>query len=173
MLATRMNMTVMTPALVGGTGRQWTEGDSLRLAMLIGAFIVAVVVLGIVILVVRRRLFVKDHEMAASRSLMDQLREMRDRGEMSDEEYERTRKALANKVAAEFKKPSGNPAGPERASPGGRSVRMNRMGVPQSGVEAKVARPGYDLTGEPLPGGKQPGSSAPPTPPLPPGYADA
>lgn len=185
MVGERHEIAFVALALVGGTGRQWTEGDSLRLAGVIGGFIIAVLLLGIIILAVRRRMFTRDNELQGSRSLMEQLRVMRDRGQMSDEEYEATRRSLASKVAANVLRDA--PVAPEV-----RGTRIPRGMDGTNGVaSARVARPGFDLTGEPLPGGVPPvppkgpegpasggrrgGSAGPRTPPppqAPPGYAD-
>lgn len=58
---------------------------------------------------------------------------MRDRGEISEEEYDQTRRTIAARAAG--REP------PEPPSP-----------VDWAGESGRVARPGYDLTGEPLPG---------------------
>lgn len=189
MVGERHDNAFVVLGLVGGTGRQWTEGDSLRLAGVIGGFIIAVLLLGVVILAVRRRMFTRDNDLQGSRSLMDQLRVMRDKGQMSDEEYEATRRSLASKVAANVLREA--PVAPE--------VRGTRIPRGAGGIagpaSARVARPGFDLTGEPLPGGgspvppkspggtssgrraggssgSAPGGLTPPPPAAPPGYAD-
>jgi uncharacterized membrane protein len=168
MVGERQDIAFVALALVSGTGRQWTERDSLRLAGVIGGFIVAVLVLGIVILTVRKRLFAREHELSSARSLMEQVRAMHDRGEMSEEEYEATRRALASKVAANVKRDAGVAAPDSFAK---RSPRASN-GHLRAAPGAQVARPGFDLTGEPLPGRQRPSPPHGGAPPPPPGYAD-
>jgi hypothetical protein len=98
----------------------------------VGALIVAVLLLGIVILLLRKRLFVKDGEDATG--MLDQLRAMHKRGEMSTEEYDAARKALTARVAARL--PDAKPVQRRAAPPPADQLR---------------AKPGFDLTGAPLP----------------------
>ena len=142
---------LMAQASPGGLTPEWTPAQSLRLLILIGILIVAVVALGLVVMVVRRRVLASENEMAGARSLMDQVREMHRRGEMSDAEYEATRKMLAAKLAGKVK---GEGAG---ATTGGyapqsqpRTSKTPVSRVPRA--SARIAPPGYDLTGDPLPG---------------------
>jgi hypothetical protein len=145
----------------------------------------------------RRRMLASENELTGARSLMDQLRVMHQRGEMSEEEYEATRRALATKVAAQVKGQGKVPGAPP--PPASYSPKMSRaaLDAARAGLEsgAKVARPGFDLTGAPLPGtggipkaaGSLGGPDGPPTgpkkvpgavpppgskPPAPPGYTD-
>ncbi|HYF15139.1 MAG TPA: SHOCT domain-containing protein [Phycisphaerales bacterium] len=53
----------------------------------------------IAILLLRRRLLSRDAPGAADGSMIDQMRAMRDRGQMTDEEFDRLRKAMARKAA--------------------------------------------------------------------------
>lgn len=123
----------------------------------IGVLILAVVVLGIVVVLLRRRLLAKDAA-ADHGGLLDGLRGMRDRGEISVEEYDAARRRMVAKLSGQPVAPG--PSAPVRgraqapsssgASPGVSAVR---------GGDARVARPGFDLTGAPLP---KPGKEPPP-----------
>ncbi len=91
--------------MAGAGGLQrWTEADSLRLVITIGLLIAAVAVLGTVMLVVRKRMFARDHEMSGARSLLDELRAMRKSGEMSEAEFEAAKRALTTRVAGSVKR---------------------------------------------------------------------
>lgn len=141
----------------GGLTPEWTDAHSLRLVILIGVFIVAVVTLGVVLLMVRRRMLAGDNELAGARSLLDQLREMRRKGEMSEEEYEATRRALATKLALKVK---GGEAVAPSPSYAPRAPRTSTNTLPKANRPgARLAPPGYDLTGDPLPGSSGPPGS--------------
>ncbi len=101
--------------------------------------IVVTMLAGVVILLVRRRLFEDQKPDTGSGTLMEQLRGMRDRGEISEAEYDQTRKSIAARAAG-------------RESPGGAA------GSDWAGQSGRKARPGLDLTGEPLPGANPRGS---------------
>jgi hypothetical protein len=139
-------------AFVDGSGvRQWTDEHSIRLVITIGLLIVAVVGLGTVLLAIRKRMFARENDMTNARTLMDNLRAMRDSGEMSEDEYDAAKKALATRVGTAVKKEvSAEP----RAS---YAPKLPRSAMPPP--SAQTARPGYDLTGERLP---RPEKDAPP-----------
>jgi hypothetical protein len=106
--------------------------------LLLGGLIVTVVAMGLVVVWVRGRMLAKEG-MQNQTGLLESLRAMRDRGEISIEEYDAARLGMAAKMAG---KPRPAPAtGSRPMSPG-----------------VKVARPGFDLTGAPLPQ-----ASSPPT----------
>lgn len=83
-------------------GRGADEQDASRALLetwpFIAGLIVAAMVGGVVIMAVRRRMLSRDSG-AADGSLMDSLRRMRDRGEMSGEEYESTVRTIAKRAA--------------------------------------------------------------------------
>ncbi len=64
----------------------------------VGLLIVLTMVLGLLVMRARRRLLAR-HEAHDQLSLMESLRRMRDRGDMSVEEFERARKALIDRAA--------------------------------------------------------------------------
>jgi hypothetical protein len=57
------------------------------------------VVAGMVLVYLRRRMLEARSEQQAAASLMEQLREMHGRGEISDAEYEQTRKSMASRLS--------------------------------------------------------------------------
>lgn len=95
-----------------------------QLGLLIGLVVFA----GLILLLVRKWMFSQSEE-SASGSMFDDLRRLLEAGEISQVEYDYLRKCIANKAAG--KDPPPRP--PELAS-----------------TELR-ARPGYDLTGAPLP----------------------
>ena len=110
---------------------------SIDVLILVGAMIVAVMVLGIVILLIRRKLLVKDSD-AASDWLVE-LRRLHKAGEMSTQEYDAARKALTTRIANGL--PAPKPSKPAPPHPPARALPDARL----------VAKPGFDLTGAPLP----------------------
>ncbi len=110
----------------------------------VSALILLVLALGLIILFMRRRLLSKDAG-EADAGLMDELRSLRDQGRISPEEYDAARKRMvAGFAGRKSPLPAAKPAPAPAPSPG--EVR---------------ARPGFDLTGAPLPP-KPPPRAAPP-----------
>lgn len=130
-------MNPVQPPPLGGQ-----SSTSVDVLLWVGALIVAVLILGIVILIIRKRLFTRDSDAAAG--LLNDLRRMHKTGELTTEEYDAARKALTSRVASRMPAPA-TPPRPARANP-----------APPAELRAK---PGFDLTGAPLP--------APPPPPGP------
>jgi hypothetical protein len=101
----------------------------------VGVFLVVVVGAGLGVLAYRKVML--SSQAAESHSgILESLRKMRDRGQMTQAEYDATRKSIAAKAA-------GGKAAPVVAKP------------PTAGTV--TARPGFDLTGAPLP--KPPGNT--------------
>lgn len=94
----------------------------------LGLLIGLVVVTGCIILLVRKWMFSRSDETAAG-SMFDDLRRLRETGEISEVEYDYLRRCIANKAAG--KDPPPRP--------------------PELAPTELRARPGYDLTGQPLP----------------------
>jgi hypothetical protein len=108
----------------------------------IGVFIAAILLVGMFILAYRRRMLGPNDSADHARGLLDGLRRLRDTGQMTPQEYDAARKTIAGKLAG---KEPGIP--PRRPNP-----------TPSGGA---AARPGFDLTGAPLPrpdpqGGREP-----------------
>jgi hypothetical protein len=69
-----------------------------RVVVVTGILILLCLVGGTAILLLRRRLFQKENDDAVAGSLFEQLRAMRDRGEISPEEFEQTRQSMIRRV---------------------------------------------------------------------------
>jgi hypothetical protein len=110
----------------------------------VGVLIVVVIVAGLVLVALRARLNGADEqgEMGAG-GMLETMRAMRDRGEISEEEYRTAQAALVARAGRE----RGENSGADQA--GGPGPARARTRAPSPGE--LVARPGYDLTGEPLP----------------------
>jgi hypothetical protein len=124
---------------------QSTTGSSavsIDVLIWVGALIVAVLILGIVILLVRKKLFTKDAD--SPTGLLNDLRRMHKSGELTTEEYDAARKALTTRIAA--KMPAGKPV--QSAPRASSAARPPRQSAPDGELRAK---PGFDLTGAPLP----------------------
>ena len=91
-----------------------TQGDVL---LWVGILVVVVVVGGIGILAIRRRLLAKDDGSANSAGFLEELRAMHRRGEISTEEFEATRRAMTAKIKASLAAKPARPAGAPGARP--------------------------------------------------------
>lgn len=111
------------------------------LFMWLGILIGLAMVMAVIGLALRRRLLSAENPVEGQRRLLDDLRAMRDRGELTPEEYDAARKSMAAAIAG-------------RRDP---NTTMRPAPRPISGSGELVAPPGYDLTGRPLP--KPPGGS--------------
>jgi hypothetical protein len=98
----------------------------------LGLALIVLIAAGLVIFWLRRRVLGSDARQADA-GLFDQLRSMRDRGEMSVEEYDAAKAAMVARV-------SGKPPAPGA----------------KAGSSDRIAKPGFDLTGAPLPPSKPP-----------------
>jgi putative oligomerization/nucleic acid binding protein len=110
----------------------------------LGVMMAAVIVAGVFLLILRGSVLGKGRARSEA-GLLENLRSMRERGEISPEEFDAAKSAMASRMAG------GAPAGPA-ASP-------KKAGVPRAGE--RVAPPGFDLTGRPLPAKRDEGR--PPT----------
>lgn len=119
---------------------------SVQVLIWVGALIVAVLILGIIILLIRRKLFTKDTDTAAG--MLADLRRMHKAGELTTAEYDAARKALTARFAANV---------PDRPAPDRPSRDRPHAEHPQRPAAAPSdpgelrAKPGFDLTGAPLP----------------------
>ncbi|CAG0955012.1 hypothetical protein PHYC_00414 [Phycisphaerales bacterium] len=90
--------------------------DPTRLLLWLGIFIVAVVILGVAIMMVRRRVLGSDMSRETEQGFLDELRQMRDSGKMTKEEYDLARKSLTARLAGKGQpkvaKPSTRPPPP-------------------------------------------------------------
>lgn len=127
--------------MAGALALAQSSGSTGQVLLWVGILIGAVITLSVVVLILRRRLLGPDRSLNNPASIMESLRAMRDRGELTPEEYERTRQAM---IARATGKPITHAPPITRAAPG--PARS-----PARDPEELRARPGYDLTGEPLP----------------------
>ena len=121
----------------GGSGEQ----DLKPVLIAVGTLIVLLLALGIVLFVVRGK-FLGDNSGGDidPGGVLETLRAMRDRGEVSEAEYRTAQAAIVGKAAREKGENSGaDPEGPARA--------RTRAALPGE----LRAEPGFDLTGAPLP----------------------
>ena len=75
---------------------------------------------------------------------LEEMRRLRDSGQMSREEFDAARAAIIGRVS-------------------GRAPASAPTRAPSGDAGVRVARPGFDLTGRPLPGSKENGPKAGPT----------
>lgn len=113
---------------------QSRQAPPVELWIWLGALVVATLVLGVILLAMRRRLLDSDDAEPGAGSMLDDLRAMRDRGEISQAEYDHTRKTIAARAAGREPPP-----------------RPDESRSPEAPDGSVAARPGYDLTGAPLP----------------------
>ncbi len=115
--------------------------DTATLVLAIGGMILALSFGGVAIMALRRRMLAKDAPASEEGAgMLDSLRAMRARGELSEEEFQAARAAFLSKAVG-----SAVPGVPER---GARVARpMARGGTDGE----RRAPPGVDLTGAPLP----------------------
>lgn len=90
---------------------------------------IAVIVLAGSVLVVYRRRVLGESSDASAAGMMERLRVMRDAGRISPEEYDAARRAMVGRIQGKAERPAARP--------------------PPQGE--RVAAPGFDLTGAPLP----------------------
>lgn len=134
--------------LAQSAARRASQGDSssvITVLALIAGMIVLVVIAGFVLVRLRKRSTEGDDQ--ADGLMMDDLRRLKDAGTLSDLEFQTLRRAMTEKSIAKIdaklaartrQPPTGNRLAPH---PGEPPVRDNE----------RRARPGFDLTGEPLP----------------------
>lgn len=115
---------------------------AVRSAMVWAAVLGGVVILaGVLLLVVKFRTSRAAREADAPGSVFEDLRRMRDQGQITSEEYEQMRSAAADRLR------------------GNTRPRAPRISPAEARIETEGeirAREGYDLTGTPLPGAHPP-----------------
>ncbi len=106
----------------------------------LGILIVVVIAGGVAIMMYRRKVLANDDASASAGGMMDDLRRMRDSGQMSQEEYDAVRRNLAAKIA-------GRPLDPGPSASSGRARAAPAQKSPDSGgnrpsrPEAQKPRP--------------------------------
>lgn len=76
-----------------------------QIFFVVGLLIGAAVVLGLVILLVRRKMLGVESSTADQAGLMDQLRHLRDSGEITPEEFDAARKSMVSRMTKDTPKP--------------------------------------------------------------------
>ncbi len=129
----------------------------------VGVLIACAVIGGMLLVVLRKKLFERQSAAEVRGSLMEQLRDAHARGEISTDEYEQTRKSMASRLShvMDTKRGGGLFELPDPKRPTKRPAskfgapNLYPDATPQStpGPETGELRapPGYDLTGQPLP----------------------
>lgn len=114
-----------------------SRGSLGEFLLYVGLAVVLVVGAGVVLVLYRRRVLADGTTDARAR-MLEELRAMRDRGDLAPGEYEAARRATIGRVREP--RPAGKAQEPEPSRTGG---------VPPG--PDRVAAPGFDLTGAPLP----------------------
>lgn len=115
--------------------------DTATLILAIGGMILAISFGGVAIMALRRRMLAKDAPASEDGAgMLDSLRAMRARGELSEEEFQSARAAFLSKAVG-----SAVPGAPDRSAEKARPI--SRGGTDGE----RRAAPGVDLTGAPLP----------------------
>jgi hypothetical protein len=104
----------------------------------IGIMIAGLAAVAVVLMMVRARLLAKDAGVAPG-GMLDGLRRMRERGEISQEEFDAAKATMVARLASR-----GGSAGPK-------SIERSKPVIPRGVSGTMVAPPGYDLAGQPLP----------------------
>lgn len=91
-----------------------------RVVVLVGSFVALCLIAGAVIIVVRRKMLTPENPTADQGSLLEQLRQMRDRGEMSQEEFDQTKARMLSKLRSDIGPLTGmrKPASPPNSGSG-------------------------------------------------------
>lgn len=142
-----------------------------RALLWVGILIVFVLAAGLVLMAMRRKLFSREDAADETAGLMDQLRAMRQRGELTEAEFNTARTAMRARMSEALDKRTADRA-PKR-SPEAQALidladrtphtpRPPRAGptpanrAPDAPEPPRVAPPGFDLTGAPLPKPRDP-----------------
>lgn len=91
-------------------------GAQSELIFYVGMLLLLLLVGAVLIFTLRSKLFAKEESEDASMSIMESLRAMYKRGEISEEEYEATRNSMKAKLSSKVTNPITEPAPPRRGS---------------------------------------------------------
>jgi hypothetical protein len=135
--------------------------NPLRLVYVIGILILLVLALGLIALHLRKRLLADDAADASAGSLLEQMRGMLKRGEITQAEFDSMRRRMVERMSATSLSNDDASLRPPISRP--------RPAAPGE----RLAPPGFDLTGQPRPRPSSPPAasprdSGPPPPPHPP-----
>lgn len=87
------------PLLAAPPGQAGTAAGLTRILIPVAGLIVVAVLGGLGVMAVRRRMLAKDTAAADQGGLLDDLRKMRDRGQITPDEFDAARKSIAAKLA--------------------------------------------------------------------------
>lgn len=113
--------------------QQQPRADPIAVVVAVAALILVVVGAGLAVMHLRKRLLRKGDASSTTSSWLDELRTMHRTGQLSDEEFQAARASLLARI-------TGGPIPPSPVRP-----------VSPMSPTARVAPPGFDLTGAPLP----------------------
>jgi uncharacterized membrane protein len=133
----------------GGMSGATGSAGAVRVLLVVGLLIIVVLAFGLFVLHFRKRLLSDDGADGGSGLMLEQLRAMVRRGEMSEQEFELMRRRMVEKL-------SGRSAAGLSASTGRAAGPIKGPDSPENGAgrergEARRSAPGLDLTGERLP----------------------
>lgn len=117
--------------LAQGAATTRSPGVPMDLLLWIGVLIVVVVIGGLVLVHMQKRMLKPPGAGPGSAGIMEELRRMRDSGAMTNEEYDAARKAMARKLAPSAQA-SGDGAAPTRST---QRARRRDRGKGDSGGE--------------------------------------
>lgn len=92
-------------------------GAQSDLIIYVGILLLILLAGAVLIFTLRSKLFAKEESEDASMSIMESLRAMHKRGEISTEEYEATRKSMKAKLASKGSSPQPDSTVPKRGGP--------------------------------------------------------
>lgn len=103
---------------------------------------------GLLVMLFRRQLLAKDAGQPDHGSVMESIRAMRDAGQISNAEYEAMKRRMVDAIRHGSTPFTGAPP----PAPPGIATRAPAPTLPAPGPKnQRVAKPGFDLTGAPLP----------------------
>jgi hypothetical protein len=135
-------------ALLQATPEIQRDQNSWQIVLWVVVLIALTAILGWVILALRKRLLEQAAADDDHAGLVEQMRRLKSTGQISQAEFDAAKKKWALQVQAQLR--SSDPSGKAQPKPGEKGTgNRQRQAAPSPG--AARARPGFDLTGEPLP----------------------
>jgi hypothetical protein len=140
---------MLTLLQAGGLDSAGSSAGAVRVLIVVGLLIVVVLVFGLIVVHLRKRLLKQDAGDQSQPLLLEDLRRMARRGEITDQEFEAMRRRMVEKL-------SGRSVPPLSASDAATSAPMKARPTTEKAPrpapgDTRQAPPGFDLTGDPLP----------------------
>lgn len=135
-------------ALLQATPEIQRDQNSWRILVWVVVLIALTAILGWVILALRKRLLEQAAADDDHAGLVEQMRRLKSTGQISQAEFDAAKKKWALQVQAQLG--SSDPSGKAQPKPGKKEAGNRQRHAAPSPGEVR-ARPGFDLTGEPLP----------------------